>query len=203
MTLKKATEELDRVIGRHRWVKEEDIAKLPYMEAIVKETMRLHPLAPLITPRLARYDCNVGGYDIPKGTIVLVNVWAIGRDPSIWDNPNEFFPERFKDKTIDVKGHNFELLPFGAGRRACLGNNLGLKVVQSTLANMVHGFSWRLPGNMKEEDLNMDEISLLTTSKKNLLLLWLRLDFHHIFILRLDRLKFTFHKVCSNTLLSH
>ncbi|XP_050381464.1 trimethyltridecatetraene synthase-like [Argentina anserina] len=163
---KKATEELDRVIGRERWVEEKDIVNLPFIDAIAKETMRLHPVAPLLVPRLAREDCQVAGYDIPMGTRVLVSVWTIGRDPNLWDNPNEFCPERFVGKDIDVKGQDFELLPFGSGRRMCPGYSLGIKVIQSSLANILHGFRWRLPGGMKERDLNMEEIFGLSTPKK-------------------------------------
>lgn len=163
---KKATEELDRVIGRERWVEENDIVNLPYIDAIIKETMRLHPVAPMLVPRLSREDCNIAGYDILKGTRVLVNVWTIGRDPTLWDNPDEFCPERFTGKAIDVKGHDFELLPFGAGRRMCPGYSLGLKVIQSSLANILHGFTWKLPENMKKEDLNMEEIFGLSTPRK-------------------------------------
>ncbi|GFP88697.1 cytochrome p450 71a1 [Phtheirospermum japonicum] len=163
---KKATEELDRVIGQNKWVKEKDIANLPYIEAIVKETMRLHPVAPMLVPRMSREDCKVAGYDIKKGTQVLVNVWTIGRDPSLWENATEFRPERFIGKAIDVKGHDFELLPFGSGRRMCPGYSLGLKVIQSSLANLLHGFNWKLPDNMGPEDLDMEEIFGLSTPKK-------------------------------------
>lgn len=162
----KATEELDRVIGQKNWVKERDIPHLPFIDAIVKETMRLHPVAPMLVPRMCREDCKVAGYDIQKGTQVLVNVWTIGRDPSLWENPSEFCPERFLGKEIDVKGHDFELLPFGAGRRMCPGYSLGLKVIQSSLANLLHGFKWRLPDGMKVDDLNMKEIFGLSTPRK-------------------------------------
>ncbi|KAF5200877.1 Cytochrome p450 [Thalictrum thalictroides] len=162
----KATEELDRVIGRERWVEEKDMPKLPYIEAIMKETMRLHPVAPMLVPRRTREDCKIAGYDIPAGTLALVSVWSIGRDPALWENPEAFNPERFIGKSIDVKGNDFELLPFGAGRRMCPGYTLGLKVIQSTLANLLHGFSWRLPENKKPEDLNMEEIFGLSTPKK-------------------------------------
>ncbi|XP_009388239.2 trimethyltridecatetraene synthase-like [Musa acuminata AAA Group] len=165
-TFDKATEELDRVIGRGRWVEEEDVHRLPYIEAIVKETMRIHPVAPLLVPRLSREHTTVDGYDIPAGTGVLVNVWAIGRDPAVWDAPEEFRPERFVGSPIDVKGHHFELLPFGAGRRMCPGNSLGLKMVHLSLANLLHGFKWRLPPGMTAEELNMDEIFGLTTPRK-------------------------------------
>ncbi|XP_022150738.1 cytochrome P450 71A1-like [Momordica charantia] len=163
---KKTTSELDKVVGRERWVEEKDIANLPYINAIVKETMRLHPIAPMLVPRLSREDCQIAGYDIAKGTRVLVNVWTIGRDPAIWENPNDFIPERFSGKSIDVKGQDFELLPLGSGRRMCPGYNLGLKVVQSSLANLLHGFVWKLEGDTKKEDLNMDETFGLSTPKK-------------------------------------
>ena len=162
----KATEELDRVIGKERWVAEKDIPNLPYIEAIVKETMRMHPVAPMLAPRFSREDINIAGYDIPKNTIVLVSVWTIGRDPAIWEQPLEFIPERFIGKNIDVKGHDFELLPFGSGRRMCPGYSLGLKVIQSSLANLLHGFRWKLPDGMKPEYLNMEEIFGLSTPKK-------------------------------------
>ncbi|XP_058227308.1 trimethyltridecatetraene synthase-like [Rhododendron vialii] len=162
----KAREELDRVIGRDRWVDEKDVSNLPFIDAIVKETMRLHPVAPMLVPRLAREDCKVAGYDIEKGTRVLVNVWTIGRDPTLWDQPNEFFPDRFIGKTIDVKGQDFELLPFGSGRRMCPGYMLGLKVIQSSLANLLHGFTWNLPDGMKKEDLDMEELFGLSMPKK-------------------------------------
>ncbi|KAJ4751512.1 cytochrome P450 family 71 polypeptide [Rhynchospora pubera] len=162
----KATEELDRVVGQNRWVEEKDIHNLPYIEAIIKETMRLHPVAPMLAPRLSREDATFNGYDIPKGTRVLVNVWTIGRDPTIWDNPNEFWPERFIGKSIDVKGQDFELLPFGSGRRMCPGYSLGLKMIQMSIANLLHGFKWRLPDGVKEADLSMEEIFGLSTPKK-------------------------------------
>ncbi|KAL7599331.1 trimethyltridecatetraene synthase [Lactuca sativa] len=162
----KAIEELDRVIGKDKWVSEKDMPNLPYIEAIAKETMRLHPVAPMLVPRRARENCKVAGYDITEGTRVLVSVWSIGRDPKLWEKPEEFYPERFIGKEIDVKGHDFELLPFGAGRRMCPGYSLGLKVIESTLANLLHGFYWKLPKTMSENDLNMEEIFGLSTPKK-------------------------------------
>ncbi|CAI9089782.1 OLC1v1024417C1 [Oldenlandia corymbosa var. corymbosa] len=162
----KANQELDRVIGHNRWVDEKDLPNLPYIEAIIKETMRLHPVVPLLVPRCAREDCKVAGYDIKKGTQVLVNTWTIGRDPESWENPEEFNPDRFLGKDIDIKGHHYELLPFGSGRRMCMGYSLGLKVVQSNLANLLHGFQWRLPSDMSIDDLNLEETSGISTPKK-------------------------------------
>ncbi|CAL9027537.1 unnamed protein product [Prunus brigantina] len=164
--IKKATEELDRVIGKERWVEEKDLENLPYIDAIMKETMRKHPVVAMLPPRLALEDCNVAGYDIYKGTIVFVNTWSMGRDPTLWDAPDEFRPERFLGKAIDVKGQSFEFLPFGSGRRMCPGYSLGLKVIRSCLANMLHGFNWKLPENMKTEDLDMEEVYGLITPRK-------------------------------------
>ncbi|KAE8658000.1 Kinase superfamily protein [Hibiscus syriacus] len=165
-THRKSDQELDRVIGRERWVDEKDIPQLPYLDAIMKETMRKHPIAPLLVPHLAMEDCKVAGYDIRKGTRVYVNTWSIGRDPSLWEQPEEFRPERFLGRDIDVKGRSFELLPFGAGRRMCPAYNLGLKMVQLSIANLLQAFNWKLPDNTKVEDLSMEESSGLTTPRK-------------------------------------
>ncbi|XWS70092.1 hypothetical protein CRYUN_Cryun03dG0019500 [Craigia yunnanensis] len=164
--IRKATEELDRVIGKERWVEEKDIPQLPYIDAIMKETMRKHPVAVMLAPHLALEDCNVAGYDIRKGTRVFINTWSMGRDPLVWEEPEEFRPERFLGKKIDMKGQNFELLPFGSGRRMCPGYSLGLKMIQSSLANLLHGFNWKLPDNTNPENLSMEEVYGLATPRK-------------------------------------
>ncbi|KAM7492069.1 hypothetical protein LguiA_034990 [Lonicera macranthoides] len=163
--LKRATQELENVIGNQRWVQEKDFPQLPYIESIIKETLRLHPLTTLLPPHFAIEDCEIDGYDIPKGTTVFVNTWSIGRDPKCWDEPEEFKPERFlgKNANIDVEGRSFQLLPFGSGRMRCPGYRLGLKVVRSTLANLLHGFVWKLPNDIKAEDICMEEFYGLTT----------------------------------------
>ncbi|RCV29978.1 hypothetical protein SEVIR_6G055100v4 [Setaria viridis] len=156
--LAKATEELDRVVGRDRLVAEGDIPSLPYLDAVVKEAMRLHPVVPLLVPRVSREDTSVAGYDIPKGTRILVSVWAIGRDPAVWgDAAEEFRPERFVGSEVDVKGQHLQLLPFGSGRRMCPAHGLGLRMVQLVLANLLHGFTWRLPDGVVAEELSMEE----------------------------------------------
>ncbi|KAL6844832.1 hypothetical protein ACP4OV_025491 [Aristida adscensionis] len=162
----KATEELDHVIGRDRWVMEKDIPRLPYIDAIVKETMRMHPVAPLLVSRLSHEDTSVGIYDIQKGTRVLINTWSIGRDPALWDVPEEFQPERFLRSKLDVKGQGHEMLSFGLGPQMCPGYTLGLKVIQMSLANLLHGFAWRLPHSMSKEELSMEEIFGLSTPRK-------------------------------------
>ncbi|XP_047266381.1 cytochrome P450 71A1 isoform X2 [Capsicum annuum] len=161
--MEKAYQELDRAIGKERWVEEEDFSQIPYIDAIIKETFRLHPLCTLLPPHYSIDDCNVAGYDIPKGTTVYVNAWSLGRNPKYWDRSEEFMPERFIENDIDMKGQNFTLLPFGSGRRRCPGYSLGIKVVQTTLANLLHGFNWKLAGDMKPEDISMEETYGLTT----------------------------------------
>nr|GFA65904.1 cytochrome P450 71A1-like [Tanacetum cinerariifolium] len=139
---------------------------LPYIRAIAKETMRLHPVAPMLAPRRTREDCKVEGYDILEDTCVMVSVWTIGRDPMLWDRPEEFCPERFIGKEMDAKGNFFELLPFGAGGRMCPGYSLEQKMIETSLANVLHGFNWKLPGIMTGEDIEMEEIFGLSTPKK-------------------------------------
>ncbi|CAN6203077.1 unnamed protein product [Urochloa humidicola] len=157
-----AAAELDRVVGRGRWVTERDLPGLPYIDAVVKETMRLHPVGPLLVPHHAREDTVVAGYDVPAGARVLVNVWAIARDPASWpDEPAAFRPERFLSggggggaaaaAGVDVRGAHFELLPFGAGRRMCPAVDLAMKIVAAGVANLVQGFAWRLPEGMKPD----------------------------------------------------
>ncbi|XP_049369172.1 cytochrome P450 71A1-like [Solanum verrucosum] len=162
----KARQELDRAIGKERWVEEEDFSKLPYIDAIIKESFRLHPLCTLLPPHYSIEDCNVAGYDIPKGTTVFVNAWSLGRNPEYWDRAEEFIPERFIENNIDMKGQNFALLPFGSGRRRCPGYSLGMKVVRTTMANLLHGFNWKLAGDMRPVDISMEEIYGLTTHPK-------------------------------------
>ncbi|KAF3441733.1 hypothetical protein FNV43_RR15648 [Rhamnella rubrinervis] len=141
-TMDKAKEELSRVIGPNRKVEESDIDNLPYLQAVVKETLRLHPVIPLLLPRNAIEDTEYMGYHIPKDTQIFVNVWAIGRDPESWDEPLCFKPQRFIGSNIEYKGHNFELLPFGSGRRICVGMSLAHRVVHLALASLLHTFDW-------------------------------------------------------------
>lgn len=155
--LKQAQEEIDRVIGKNRLLEESDLPKLPYLQAICKETFRLHPAAPLNLPRLSTESCEINGYYIPKNTTLLVNVWAIGRDPDVWPNPLQFDPDRFlseKNMKIDMWGNDFELIPFGAGRRMCAGIRMGITLVGYILGTLVHSFEWRL---LEGNELNMDE----------------------------------------------
>lgn len=153
----KAQEELDRVVGRDRVMNETDFSKLSYLQAVVKESLRLHPPTPLMLPHKANTHVKLGGYNIPKGTNVMVNVWALARDPKVWKNPLEYRPERFIEEDIDIKGSDFRVLPFGAGRRVCPGAQLGINLVTSMLGHLLHHFEWSLPSGFKPEDVDMSE----------------------------------------------
>nr|XP_027084833.1 LOW QUALITY PROTEIN: geraniol 8-hydroxylase-like [Coffea arabica] len=153
----KAKAELKEVIGQKEVVQESDISRLPYLQAVIKETFRLHPAGPLLVPRKANDDVEINGYIVPKNTQVLVNVWASGRDPTTWSDPKIFEPKRFLGSEIDVRGQHFELIPFGAGRRICPGLPLAYRMVHLMLAAFIHNIDWKLEEGMKPEDLDMDE----------------------------------------------
>jgi cytochrome P450 len=154
--MKHAQKELDNLVGTNRLVEESDLQDLPYIQAILKETFRLHPPAPFLVPHHSIEACQVEGYIIPANTRVIVNVWAIGRDPNTWENPLKFDPDRFmKHPEIDVQGQDFSLLPFGSGRRGCPGRSFGMLVVQIMLARLLQSFDWSLPNN--QHDLDMSE----------------------------------------------
>ncbi|KAI0511780.1 hypothetical protein KFK09_012412 [Dendrobium nobile] len=154
---RKLQEELDRVIGTDRIMTESDFPNLPYLQCVVKESFRLHPPTPLMLPHKATANVKIGGFDIPKGSNIHVNVWALARDPKVWTNPLEFRPERFEEEDIDIRGHDFRVLPFGAGRRVCPGAQLGINLVQSMLGHLIHHFEWSLPEGVKAEDVDMRE----------------------------------------------
>lgn len=159
----KVQEELDRVIGLERVMTESDFPNLPYLQCVAKESLRLHPPTPLMLPHKATANVKVGGYDIPKGSNVHVNVWAIAREPGIWKDPLEFRPERFMEEDVDMKGHDYRLLPFGAGRRVCPGAQLGINLVQSMLGHLLHHFRWTPPEVVKAEEIDMSENPGLVT----------------------------------------
>nr|ASB17938.1 cytochrome P450 CYP71B101 [Polygala tenuifolia] len=165
----KAQQEIRSRIGDKQKVDEEDIEQLNYLKMVVKETLRLHPPATLLLPRETLSAVKINGYDIPEKSRIQINVWAIGRDPDLWESPEEFMPERFEDSPIDFKGRHFELLPFGAGRRGCPGLALGVTMIESTLANLLHCFDWKYPPGV--EDIDMDEVAGLSVHKKTALVL--------------------------------
>ncbi|KAK7316391.1 hypothetical protein VNO77_35404 [Canavalia gladiata] len=164
LVLKKAKEELDVQVGKERFIDESDISKLQYFQAIVKETLRLYPAAPLPAPREFTDNCTLGGYNIKKGTHVITNLWKIHTDPNVWSDPLEFKPERFltTHKDVDVRGHHFEFLPFGSGRRICPGISLALQIVHFSLVSFLHSFEILNPSI---EPVDMSEILGLTNTK--------------------------------------
>ena len=162
--LKKAQLELDNHVGRERQVNESDVKNLVYLQAIVKETLRLYPAGPLSVPHESREDCTIGDYHVRSGTRLLINLSKMHRDPNVWVDPCLFQPERFltTHKHVDVRGQSFELTPFGSGRRICPGISLALQVTQLTLAHLLYAFDITPPsdepgdmgsfGNSKHED---------------------------------------------------
>nr|QWK52221.1 cytochrome P450 81D11-1 [Isatis tinctoria] len=158
--LKKARTEIDEQIGLDRLIEEQDIVKLPYLQSIVSETLRLYPVVPMLLPHMASEDCMVAGYDVPRGTILLVNVWAIHRDPNIWEEPEEFRPERFEKEGQDKK-----LMSFGVGRRACPGLGLAQRLVTLALGSLVQCFEWERAG---EEFVDMRETEKGITMRRAL-----------------------------------
>ncbi|XP_047331943.1 cytochrome P450 736A117-like [Impatiens glandulifera] len=165
-TMKELQTEVRNVANGKSMIAEEDIQNMPYLRAVIKETLRYHTPIPLLPPRLATQDVNVNGYDIAAGTMVFINKWAISRDPLSWENPDEFKPERFMNSKVDYKGHHFEFIPFGAGRRGCPGISFGIAVNELTLANIVNKFNWVLPDGKDGENLDVDECIGFTIHRK-------------------------------------
>ena len=156
--VKVAKMELDTHISQNHLVDEVDISKLPYLQSIVSETLRLHPAAPMLVPHLSSEDCTIGEYNLPQNTILLVNAWAIHRDPNLWNDPTHFRPERF-----DNESETNKLLPFGLGRRACPGSNLAQRTVSLTLALLIQCFEWKRTSN---EEIDMIEGKGITVARK-------------------------------------
>ncbi|KAI3444661.1 hypothetical protein Pfo_001326 [Paulownia fortunei] len=159
--------EIRDVVGENAQIQESDIPRLPYLQAVVKETFRFHPTAPFLVPHKAEADVEINGYIVPKNAQILVNVWASGRDFNTWANADSFLPERFLNHhdQIDFKGKDFELIPFGAGRRICPGLPLAYRMVHLMLATLVGNFDWKLEERVKPEEMDMDEKFGLTLQK--------------------------------------
>jgi cytochrome P450 len=157
--LKKARTEIDNNIGHDHLVDETDLAKLPYLQCIMNETLRLFPAGPLLIPHKSSEDCKVGGYDIPRGTLLFVNVWALHRDANVWDDPTSFKPERFEGAEIDP----YTFVPFGAGRRKCPGGGLANRVVNLSLAALIQCFDWE---RVNDDLVDLSEGEGITMPKK-------------------------------------
>lgn len=138
-TMKKVQEEVRRIAGSKSYINEDHIEKMFYLKAVIKETLRLHPPVPLLLPRQATKDVQVGGYNIP---------------------------ERFLDNCSSFKGNDFHFIPFGAGRRGCPGATFAIAIVELVLSNLLYKFDWALPDEQREEDLDVDESNGITIHRK-------------------------------------
>ncbi|XP_074583146.1 cytochrome P450 71A1-like [Curcuma longa] len=175
----KVQEEIRRVIGpRGEEIREEALEGMERLKAVFKETLRLHPPGPLLLPRESTKTTELQGYHVPKGTRVAVNVWAIARDPTLWDKAEEFQPERFLGDSgddagtaLDFKGSDFRYLPFGAGRRGCPGIGFATVAVEVALASLLYYFDWEMPDGMSSEEMDMDEVFGLIMQKKSSVIL--------------------------------
>ncbi|KAL2477934.1 Cytochrome [Forsythia ovata] len=161
----KVRKELRDAVGINGLIQELDISRLPYLQAVVKETFRLHPAFPFLVPHKANADVEINGYVVPKNAQILVNVWASGRDSDTWSSPYSFMPERFLDHKTDLRGQDFELIPFGAGRRICLGLPLAHRMVHLMLATLICNFEWKLEEGSKREEVDMSDKFGLTLQK--------------------------------------
>ena len=148
--LKKAREEVDNQIGQEKLIEESDISKLHYLQSIISETLRLNSAAPLLVPHMSSVDCTIVGYDVPHGTMLLVNAWAIHREPKIWDDATSFKTERFENG----EGEAYKLIPFGIGRRTCPGAGLAQSTLSLTLGLLIQCFEWE---RVIKEEVDMTE----------------------------------------------
>ncbi|XP_049391877.1 cytochrome P450 71AU50-like isoform X1 [Solanum stenotomum] len=167
--MKKLQKELQEVVGLERMVEESDLENLKYLNMVVKEGLRLHPVVPLFYHESVE-DCVVDGFHIQKGSRVMVNCYAAQRDPNAWPDPEKFLPERFVGSCIDFRGRDFQLVPFGSGRRSCPGMQLAVMVARLVVAQLVHCFEWELPNGMQPCDLDIDEkFGIVTCREKPLM----------------------------------
>lgn len=157
--LNKARIEVDTLMGKDRLMEESDFPKLPYLQNVISETLRLYPAAPLLVPHMSSENSHVGGFDIPRDTILLANVWGIHRDPKLWENATSFKPERFEKVG---KNETYKLLPFGIGRRACPGTDLAKRVLGLALGSLIQCYEWK---RVDDEKVDMTEGRGLTMPK--------------------------------------
>jgi cytochrome P450 len=154
--LLKATDEIDAYVRNERLIQESDMKNLPYLNNIISETLRLHPIIPLLVPHESREEIKVGGYDIPKETMLLVNIYPIQRDPNIWKEPNKFNPERFEEENSNEKF----MIPFGMGRRRCPGETFAMRMMGVLLGTLIQSFEWK---RLSDEMIDLTEGCGITT----------------------------------------
>ncbi|WOK95169.1 Cytochrome P450 [Canna indica] len=164
--MKKLQEEVRQITNSKPMIAEEDLNQMHYLKAVIKEVLRLHVPAPILVPREAVCSFLLQGFRIPSKTRVIVNAWAIARDPNVWDDPEKFQPERFMNSPVDFRGNDFHYLPFGAGRRMCPAINFAMATNEIALANLVYHFNWELPDGMSPMDVDMAEAPGMTNPKR-------------------------------------
>ncbi|XP_050215117.1 premnaspirodiene oxygenase-like [Mercurialis annua] len=169
--LKKAQEEVREALKGKETIRDADVQDLKYLNLIMKETLRLHPPVPMLLPRESNERCEIAGYELPVKTKMIVNAYAIGRDPKVWRDAEEFKPERFLDMPVDFIGMDFEYIPFGGGRRICPGMAFGVANMQLPLARLLYHFDWTLPDGATPENLDMSETFGASISRKTKLYL--------------------------------
>ncbi|KAJ0974867.1 hypothetical protein J5N97_016832 [Dioscorea zingiberensis] len=172
--MKKAQDEVRGIVGKKGKVEESDLQQISYLKLIINETLRLHCIVPLLLPRESMEECEVNGYIIPEKTRVYINAWVIARDPKLWEDPQNFIPERFEASDINFRGQHFEFIPFGAGRRICPGMQFGITTVEIALANILYHFDWEPPFETSHKDIDMTEAFGIVIHKKSPLILMAR-----------------------------
>ncbi|GMH15173.1 hypothetical protein Nepgr_017014 [Nepenthes gracilis] len=165
--LEKAQAEVRKVYDGRGIVDESKLDELKYLKFVIRESLRLHPPSPMLLPRESIEKGQIYGYEIPPKTRILVNAWAIQRDANLWPEPEKFIPERFDNRSIDMRGNDFVYLPFGTGRRMCPGVDFGLASVELPIANLLFHFDWSLPGGIDHIDLDMAEVLGSVVKRKN------------------------------------
>ncbi|KAK7276930.1 hypothetical protein RIF29_18079 [Crotalaria pallida] len=165
--MEEAQAEVRKVYATKGYVDESELHQLIYLKSVIKETLRLHPPAPLSVPRETRETCKINGYEVPAKSTVLFNLWAIGRDPEYWNEAESFKPERFLNSSIDYKGTHFEYIPFGVGRRMCPGISFAIPNIELLLAKLLYHFDWKLPYGIKHEEFDMTEAFGITVKREH------------------------------------
>ncbi|KAL0902866.1 hypothetical protein M5K25_028459 [Dendrobium thyrsiflorum] len=163
-TIKQAQEELDKVVGKDNVVEESHLPNLHYLNMVIKEVLRLHPALPLLVPHCPSSSCSIGGFAVPKGSRVFINVWAIHRDETMWKDPLEFKPERWSYVS------EFSYFPFGSGRRICAGISMAERMVLYSLASLLHSFDWKMPQGITKMDLS-EKFGIVLKKAKPLVLM--------------------------------
>lgn len=178
--MEKVQKEIRSIMKDKTVVSESDVPQMHYLRAVIKEIFRLHPPAPVLAPRESMQDVVIDGYDIPSKMRIFVNAWAIGRDPESWKNPEAFEPDRFMGSSIDYRGREFELIPFGSGRRSCPAITFRVATVELALAQLLHSFDWELPPGVEAKDLDMAEVFGITMHRASNLIVTAKPHFRTI-----------------------